>query len=268
MRGKLVAGLTLLLLVAGGAAAREGRARLVQELVDVLRDYGGRRSVWVRLQAAQTLGKLGPGAADAVPSLAHFLDDSTDRDAELLDEAVVRTLGKIGRAARPAIPALVRIGRRNFDLERAAAEAIDQILLTPESESEDVPTLMRNLRDRDEAVRLRAAKALGNLGPAARPAVSLLTEALKDPDADVRRVALQALRKIDPAAKPGEPEIGVYVHDLKDPDPAVRLRAAKTLGRFGPAAESAVPALVEAAQDQDPDVRRVATDALAKIQPR
>src|SRR5262249_7704201 len=239
-----------------------------RELAEMLRDYSGRRSVWVRVQAAETLAKMGPDAAEAVPLLARFLDASTDRDVTVLDEAVVKALGRIGRAARPAIPSLVRISRRNFDLERAAAEAIDQILLTPESEREDVPTLMRNLRDRDESVRLRAAKLLGSLGPAGKPAIPLLTEALSDPDADVRRLALQALKKIDPAAKPGEPEINAYARDLQDPDPGIRLRAATTLARIGPVAASAVPALLEAANDEDPDVRRVAIDALSKIQPR
>jgi len=266
VRGKLIAGLIVFLLGAGIAGAQEAQAKLVRELLEVLRDYSGTRSLWVRRQAAETLGKLGPAAADAVPALARFLDDSKDKDSELLDEAVVRTLGKIGRAARPAIPSLVRIGRRNFDLEQEAGAAIDRILLTPESEAEDVPTLMKNLRERDASVRLRAAKLLGNLGPAGKPAVSLLTEALKDTDPDVRRMALQALRKIDPTAKPGEPEVGVFVRDLKDPDPSVRLRAAKSLGRLGPAAEPALPALLEAGQDEDPDVRRVALDALAKIQ--
>jgi HEAT repeat protein len=268
MRRKLVMSLACLLLAAGAAGAQEGKGKVVGELVDVLRDYSGRRSVWVRYQAAETLGKMGPDAAEAVPALARFLDDSRDRDAEVLDEAVVKTLGKIGRAARPAIPALVRISRRNFDLERAAAEAIDRILLTPVGEQQDVPTLLKDLRDRDASVRLRAAKALGTLGPAGKPGIPLLTEALNDPDADVRRQALQALKAIDPTAKPGEPEINVFIRDLQDPDPAVRLRAAKALGRIGPDAAPALPALLEASHDEDPDVRRVATEALAKIQPR
>jgi HEAT repeat protein len=176
----------------------------------------------------------------------------------------------MGNASRSAIPALVRISGKDSDLERAAVEAIDTILLSPALGPGDVPALLRDLRDRDASVRVRAAKALGSLGAAGKPAVPLLVEALKDPDPDVRTLALKALRKIAPDANANASggEAALYAEQLRDPDPGVRLQAAKALGRLGPAAAAAAQPLLEATTDADRDVRRQATDALNRVQPQ
>jgi HEAT repeat protein len=46
------------------------------------------------------------------------------------------------------------------------------------------------------SVRLEAAKALGNIGPAAESAIPALTKALQDAGEDVRKAAAEALEKI------------------------------------------------------------------------
>ncbi len=249
-------------------AAAERTAQLLGQLVACLRDVPHGQPMWSRVEAARTIGKFGPDAAAAVPALTALLDDPFRHDPPFVDEAVIHALAKIGNAARPAIPALVRVSGKDPDLGRAAAEAIDQILLSPPAGPGDVPGLMRDLRNRDASVRVRAAKALGTLGGAGKPAVPLLVEALKDPDADVRYLALKALRKIAPEANPGDAEVALYVQELKDPDPGVRLQAAKALGHMGPAAASAAQALLDATTDADRDVRRQATDALNRVQPQ
>src|SRR5262245_46268949 len=184
--------IAMLLFLPAGIRAGEFPAQvdpqeqLVRELVDVVRNRSGDQLLWSRMQAAQTLGKLGIGARSAVPALAEFLEEPRRNDPPMLDEAVVRALARIGRPARAAIPAMVRISGKDFDLERTVKEAINTIL-SASSDAGDVPALMRGLHDRDDGTRLRSAKALGNLGPAARAAIPGLMEALRDPDADVRR---------------------------------------------------------------------------------
>lgn len=267
MTNILLAGALALAVGAPEEGPVERTARIVRQLIDVLRDEPRGQPLWSRVQAAQTLGKLGPEARAAVPALASMLDDPSRRDPLLIDEAIIHALARMGNAARPAIPAMVRASGRDFDLEHAAAAAIDTILLSPPAGPGDVPALMRDLRDRDASVRVRAAKALGTLGGAGKPAIPLLVEALKDQDADVRTLALKALRKIAPETNTGTGEVGVYVDELRDPDPGVRLQAAKALGRLGPAAASAAQALLEATADADKDVRRQATDALNRVQP-
>jgi HEAT repeat protein len=52
------------------------------------------------------------------------------------------------------------------------------------------------LRDKDEAVRRRAAKELGKLGPDARAALPVLTKLKLDPDLQVREAATTAIELI------------------------------------------------------------------------
>jgi hypothetical protein len=54
--------------------------------------------------------------------------------------------------------------------------------------------------------------------------------------------------------------------ELRNDEPTVRRSAARGLGRIGPAAKEAVPALICATTDTDPQVRRAAALALVLIQ--
>jgi HEAT repeat protein len=65
-----------------------------------------------------------------------------------------------------------------------------------------VPALAEVLKDEDPYVRRDAARALGEFGPAAKPAVPALQAALGDKEPGVRKAAGDALRKIDPGAVP------------------------------------------------------------------
>jgi Skp family chaperone for outer membrane proteins len=72
-------------------------------------------------------------------------------------------------------------------------------------------------------------------------------------------IGLAALRADD------DPGVAPLVKALQDDNPLVRKRAAIALEGFGPRARSATSALREAAKDDDADVARAATAALAKI---
>jgi hypothetical protein len=72
-------------------------------------------------------------------------------------------------------------------------------------------------------------------------------------------------RKGEPAREKGPEE--EHVGKLKSDDPRVRLHAAAQLGALGEQAKGAVPALTEALKDSDENVREVARDALARIEP-
>ena len=66
-------------------------------------------------------------------------------------------------------------------------------------------------------------------------------------------------------AQMGEEAVPILVIYLGYPQPGVRRWAATTLGEIGPLARDAVPPLIDASSDLDPEVRDAASGALAKI---
>jgi HEAT repeat protein len=91
---------------------------------------------------------------------------------------------------------------------------------------EPLAVLIQALKAEDKHDRARAARALGGRGAEARAAIPVLLEALRDREAMVRYDAAKALEKMGDAAK---------------------------------------DALAQALQDEDEVVRRIASEALARI---
>ena len=102
----------------------------------------------------------------------------------------------------------------------------------------DLAALQQDLRQGDSARQQAAAKALGELGPAAAAGIPLLEEAARSPDVPLRQAAVDALRTLKPQAA-----LPLYVAALQEDSLHVRMWAADGLGRMGPAAKEAVPAL-------------------------
>ena len=110
--------------------------------------------------------------------------------------------------------------------------------------------------DAKPKVRQDAAKALGQLGPAAIP---VLVDLLADEDGKVRSDVTQSLKRIGSAAVPPLTAL------LSDKRPAVRLAAAKALKYFGTQAKPAAAALVATLKDKDDAVREAAFNALPRV---
>jgi hypothetical protein len=100
----------------------------------------------------------------------------------------------------------------------------------------------RMLTDSDSEVRIAAAWALSQMGPAGAKGVPALAKSLTDPDPLVRSLAAVALRSMGAKAVDAVPAL---IQALSDREPTVRSPAAEALGRIGPAAKSAVRALGE-----------------------
>jgi hypothetical protein len=147
-----------------------------------------------------------------------------------------------------------------------------------------VPDLIRALGDGDKRVRVRAVAALGGLGPGAKTAAPALVGCLTDEDPAVRREAigaLLALKAVDDrtlshlARIRGKgnsnydinrarralkflnlsnglpPGLGRQVAALGSIDRQQRITAARSIGR----SREALPALIEALRDPEPEVR-------------
>jgi HEAT repeat protein len=77
-----------------------------------------------------------------------------------------------------------------------------------------VPNLIEVLKgDSNSRMRWEAARTLGKIGPAAKPAVSALIQATMDHDALVREHAAEALGDIGPEAAEGIPALIVALED-------------------------------------------------------
>jgi HEAT repeat protein len=127
------------------------------------------------------------------------------------------------------------------------------------------------LKDPATAVRMQAALALAEAGPAAREAEAALTLMSRDPDPELRYAAVASLGAIMPE---GKAAIEGLAKSLSDEDWFVQLAAAQALQNLGERARPAVPALVWALYPRDTvkDFRPVrcgaAMVALSRIDPR
>lgn len=127
-----------------------------------------------------------------------------------------------------------------------------------------VPGLIDDLQGTDVQAQALAAMHLGEIGPAAKPAVpALLALARTSSDSYVTTTASGALPTIDLSA--AREVMAQHRAALDDADPQIRRNAAGTLGALGPLAKPAVPALLKALGDSDDLVRDRATRALGQI---
>ena len=167
------------------------------------------------------------------------------------------------------------------DVRSIAAVTLGEI--GPEAE-DAVPILIKLLQDQDAEgfVRANAATALGKIGEGASKAVHTLINALRDQDKYVRRDAAEALEKIGtprtiktvkdryrvviPLGWTGsEDEVPALIQALQNENKDVRVNASWTLRQRLKISSKAVPILIKALQDQDEWVRYHAAMALGEI---
>ncbi len=204
-----------------------------------------------QVNAAEALGRLGPTAAEATQPLFVALESS----AWKVRRAAARALGHL--QVRAAVPRLIQHLESDPGrwVRRAAGESLGEI------GKPACPALVKLLTHQDTAVRVRATRALGYMGPAAAAAVPVLASCLES--REVREQAAKALGAIGPAARSATKAL---LRVLLAPNLPLwtRRRAANALGAIG---RSAVPALVECLHDEDPLSQRYPCNALSIMGP-
>lgn len=181
----------------------------------------------VRPYAIYILGQNGPAAKSAVDTLVKYIDD---KNPDVQNETLV-ALAKIGPEAKSAVPALIKVLEKNEgSVCCASVYALGSI--GPEAKAA-APTLQKNLSSNDETLALLSAWALANIEP-------------KD-------------------AKTANEVVPLMIRGLANPNPKFRLGAAECLKKYGSLAKAAVPALKQASQDSDAEVRKVSAEALKAI---
>ncbi len=207
------------------AMGRQGRSTR-DELIAALDDDNR----WVRFDAIDALGSLGGDASSAtvrLVKLAASHDFSSQRHA-------IDALGRIGPAARDALPSLQAVGAEDIDpmirsRAKLAVKQIDVRELAGKARREargPLKTLLQAVLSEDGPAAIAAAEKLGDMGLAAEPAAVGLAAMLHHDDPVRRAAAATALGKIGLGAMDFMPTLESAA---TDDDPRVRAAAAKAL---------------------------------------
>jgi HEAT repeat protein len=189
----------------------------------------------VRRKAIFSLGAMNADAAEAVPALARILTE--DADGEIRYQAAL-ALSKIAPAAIAALPALAR--------------ALDE--------------------DESPKVRMNAAIALCRLGPQARPAAAVLIRALERRanrtnlakyTCTIQEMASVALGRATAGTTEGVAALTTALGNARTS--SKRRFLAQALGDIGASAQAAASRLQSLLDDDSPEVRESAAEALRKI---
>ncbi len=177
-----------------GADAEPAVPGLIALLQDKSLEPAGRREV------QYVLGQIGPAAAPATPQLIASLDDPHDR----VRNSAIYALGKIGAGAKGAIPALQKLTTSEDAFARVGSLWALVYIQPGNSEvvAKAVPELIKSLDAERGMVRAEVASTLGQLGPAAKPALPALKKISTDDASEmVRSAAEKAIAKIEKPEK-------------------------------------------------------------------
>ncbi|MCI0351943.1 MAG: HEAT repeat domain-containing protein, partial [Acidobacteriales bacterium] len=183
----------------------------------------------IRERSAEQLAAIAPQDERALHALILGLRDENPE--------VQRALRKIG----PLQHLTLALQDRDARIRRGAAEVLGD--LGPRA-NESVSVLVHAMKDEEESVRVRVARALGAIG--APSAVRPLIVALNDRLPSVRSASAEALGKMR-----ANPSVSALTQKLSDPDIAVRVRAAQAIWRIDRNAELVVPVLIGALRDRN-----------------
>ena len=198
--------------------------------------FAGASLMSSRREAADALGEIGPEARAAVPALVDLLARKGDGNGAVY----CRSLGGIGPDARQALPALeeamrsgnpgVRLAAATAVARIAPAEGSNAVVVLKSLQSNQylkwfasvplwrlgiepeppVKAIIEELNGRSSSDEISLVRALGEIGPEAKPALPTLKKFLQ-PRCFIRlrRESAIAFRKIDPqeAAKLGLPGV-------------------------------------------------------------
>ncbi len=226
-----------------------------------------RRVTWA---AAISAEYMGPAAKAAVPALVDLLA-GTDASTRRAAAVALATIGPTDNATvGPALAAATANGGPHT--RWAAVWAIGELGL---NEPATLDAIISALDDKDDDIRAAAANARTKIrltdrfgaemkAAAAAQVLQKLTQLLRDREEHVRWAAIWALGEAGPAAVNTTPELMAIYRDPQAPS-KLRTAAVNALGKIGLAHPAIDDTLQQARDDQDPNVRAIATERLQDL---
>jgi HEAT repeat protein len=238
----------------------------------------------VRCQAAEALGRIGAGAAGALPGLAKMVEDAGDPDAQWSAAKAIVLIG--GEGARPVVPFLIRRtevaprGRELYQLTwllgllgPVAKEAVPALREAQGRDNELVTMALWAISPEDQfpwQLGYRAdrpcdlwlfADYIERMGPARTKgaALALVDQILHNRSGRVPSWGYHLLRAR------AEVTVPVLIDALKNAPATQKRWAAWVLGRMGASAADAKPALEAARSGEDKWLADTAAEALRLI---
>lgn len=147
----------------------------------------------LRRAAVKTLGRIGPAAEPALPTLIDRLlfDESED-----VRDLAAQSMAAIGPAAEPYLRQLLR--DPELDIRWRAADALGRL---SRADPSTLDALTAALADDAPRVRLLAAEALWNLTGDSAPVIDTIVAELGHPDREARMQSVRILERIGPTAE-------------------------------------------------------------------
>jgi HEAT repeat protein len=242
------------------------------------------------IAVAETLGKFGPKAKDALPALRasfkFWLEAPRgDKEGEEHRKRICRTLAEAlvlmddhpGPEFAPILLAaletddtkkrrdiVIRLGKLGPDAAKTTVPALIALLEHTKRGGWGagyVPQPVGAIVPSQQEVCLEAAKSLGRIGPAAKPALHALTLALKNA-APEKNAVVRSMEVSDKPAGSADAKVRTISFTLVTGDKEMLRACAEALGRIRPEAKGTAAALRLALRDLDEGVRWAALCAL------
>lgn len=209
----------------------------IDALIETLND--GKRRIWVRRFAADSLGDPGPKAAKAVPALSKVLRSETDLKLLMFSISSLRRIGDKGAEAGTALVAVIT-SHPDEKIRMQALETLEALNLS------HFPTgqmLECSITDKSEAMPNALASKLGvRLGELKPEQMSEMIPLFRHKEP---AIILAGLKIVLMKKREAGPVSGELAHLVKHSDIKVRKKAVEALQAIGPSAKEALPPLLE-----------------------
>jgi HEAT repeat protein len=210
-------------------------------------------NVWVQINAALALGRLGPHAWAAGGPLLHVARTGE----ESLREQAIRAIAKI--QPPEAIQAFAAgLKDASADIRKIASAGCIKTETIPEAA---IPAMVEALRDPEPQVQANVARALSRLDVLPEDSIPALIACTADGGEVLRLNAAVALRRA-----PTNTVAETMRRLIDDPNPRIRLVAAGAVLTQSRTDAKASNVLAEALEDPAPSVRKAALDLLHSLE--